>query len=140
MSVGGMSVISEDLPPGEMPGRGAGRPSSLESGALAEDALGGMRLSGLDTGLRERLQAEARAGRESGMMAGGESLRFSADGSEADLGGSGGGHTAAGECPTCDAIRAQYEEHDAWVSSLQESAEAVLSTHQLTPDADPRAP
>ena len=58
MSVGGMSVISEDLPPGEMPGRGAGRPSSLESGALAEDALGGMRLSGLDTGLRERLQAE----------------------------------------------------------------------------------
>ena len=45
---------------------------------------------------------------------------------------SGGPSTAdsANACPTCDLLRDQYAEHDAWVESLKASAEAVLATHQ----------
>ena len=46
-----------------------------------------------------------------------------------------GSEGGRGACPTCDALRSQYAEHDAWVASLKESAESVLMAHQRTRDA-----
>ena len=161
-------------------GGGGGRQSSLSSAGLADEALGGAFLSGLDTGLRERLRAQAREGRESGMMMSGresgaslgslaaESLRFSTDAAEhaalveqmlreggdaaapeadaypwmADEWGEHGppsaaytgppGSEDAPACETCAALQAHFSEHDQWVSSLKQSAEEVLATHQRT--------
>ena len=168
-------------------GAGSRRGSSLSSGGLAGEALGGLRLSGLDTGLRERLRAEARDGRDSGFAAdlgysargsslgsfglSGESLLLSADAAEhaalvnqylrdpsaagqaqaeveaymaaarssggprSSTGSVGGAACDEGSCATCDEIRQRYAEHDEWIASLKESAEAVLATHQRTRDA-----
>ena len=168
-------------------GAGSRRGSSLSSGGLAGEALGGLRLSGLDTGLRERLRAEARDGRDSGFAAdlgysargsslgsfglSGESLLLSADAAEhaalvnqylrdpsaagqaqaeveaymaaarssggprSSTGSAGGAACDEGSCATCDEIRQRYAEHDEWIASLKESAEAVLATHQRTRDA-----
>lgn len=202
-SLGGMSLVSESLVSDDLNASGGrGRPSSLSSGGMAEEALGGLRLSGLDPELAERLKGAVREGRESGF--GAESLRYStagesigdetesgdrdvqqwlaneeartraaapaaressvstgsrvssvrgriaaqeagvapsarsgggASGRPSSLGGSSDAGEGGGSCPTCDAIRAQYEEHDAWVSSLKDSADAVLATHQRTRDA-----
>ena len=168
-------------------GAGSRRGSSLSSGGLAGEAPGGLRLSGLDTGLRERLRAEARDGRDSGFAAdlgysargsslgsfglSGESLLLSADAAEhaalvnqylrdpsaagqaqaeveaymaaarssggprSSTGSAGGAACDEGSCATCDEIRQRYAEHDEWIASLKESAEAVLATHQRTRDA-----
>ena len=168
-------------------GAGSRRGSSLSSGGLAGEALGGLRLSGLDTGLRERLRAEARDGRDSGFAAdlgysargssmgsfglSGESLLLSADaaehaalvnqylrdpsaagqaqaeveaymasarssgGARSSTGSAGGAACDEGSCATCDEIRQRYAEHDEWIASLKESAEAVLATHQRTREA-----
>ena len=90
------AALSSDGPSGaptaaEKPARS----SSLSSNALADEALGDLRLSGLETGLRERLKAHAREGRDSGLAAdsarpssasalglAGEALRFSSDASD----------------------------------------------------------
>ena len=38
-------------------------------------------------------------------------------------------------CATCDLIQDQFKQHDAWVQSLKESAEAVLATHKRAQQA-----
>ena len=191
----------------------ARRVSSLSSAGIADEALGGLRLSALEPGLAERLRAQAREGRDSGLAdefglggggserassiglgsvgLSGESLRYSADASdhaalvqellgnpraarqaeaavdaflsaqEADRGSSeralsiGGAAAAAlqtslapsqpstgavhggglDSCAACSEIKQRYVEHDEWIASLKESAEAVLATHQRTRDA-----
>lgn len=137
-----------------------------------------MRLSGLETGLRERLRAQAREGRESGMMGEGGSLRLSSESgssfaddmergnlsvdpeaaaevqawldreqalregggappsARSSLGRPSGGamerHSEEGgeACATCAELKQRYAEHDAWLESLQQSAEAVVAANQ----------
>ena len=35
-----------------------------------------------------------------------------------------------GSCATCAELKARYAEHDAWLASLQQSAEAVVAANQ----------
>jgi hypothetical protein len=90
-----VSGVSASDAGSEVPLRG--RPSSLSSAGVAEEALGGMRLSGLDPALRERLKEQVREGRESGL---GDTLpRLSTESSASSLGGlmTPGGYSALGD-------------------------------------------
>ena len=59
----------------------------------------------------------------------------SSGGPRSSTGSVGGAACDEGSCATCDEIRQRYAEHDEWIASLKESAEAVLATHQRTRDA-----
>jgi hypothetical protein len=59
----------------------------------------------------------------------------SSGGARSSTGSAGGAACDEGSCATCDEIRQRYAEHDEWIASLKESAEAVLATHQRTREA-----
>ena len=123
------------------------------------DPLGGLRLSGLQTGLREQLRGLAEEGRASGMgmhspyatssqqgdaISGRSNERPQVATSEADERPSfnswgrdnhGIVDSETTPCATCELLSDQFESHDAWVESMRASAEAVMATHARAREA-----
>lgn len=120
---------------------------SMGSGAQGgePDALGGLRLSGLPTGLQQQLRGLAEEGRALGMLSdpAGMSPLHSSTGQAAqhactgagDLESRSGGQAHDGECSdawpcaTCELLADQFDSHEAWVESLRARTEAVMATH-----------
>ena len=125
---------------------------SAGSAGHGGDELGALRLSGLDTGLLNRLKDVAREGRDSGLAA--PPPRFSevslqsaeaaeaaeaatlaeveAAAAEAEAASAAEAGEERGEAAsaTTAAIEQQYADHDAWVESLKSSAEEAARAQQ----------
>jgi len=116
------------------------------------DALRGLRLSGLPTGLQRELRGFAEEGRALGLEMADTGISSDQPGmprpqssmqqaaphpraGAASLDPLSGGQVEDGEfpdaspCATCELLADQFDSHEAWVESLRAKADAVLATH-----------
>jgi hypothetical protein len=117
------------------------------------DALGGLRLSGLPTGLRQQLRGCAEEGRALGLemaVSGitrdppGLSSPQSSRQQAAQHAGAGAGGldswsggqvedwdypSDASPCATCELLADRFDSHEAWVQSLRARTDAIMATH-----------